>query len=92
MSKVILRGYIIIPDVDLVLVKLELPIHEKLTREEKGCLKFEVVQDTDNLNRFNVYEEFIDQKSFDKHQIRVKNSNWGSVTTNVERYYKISKT
>ena len=68
----------------------ELIEHEKLTQQESGCITFKVTQDLGNINRFNVYEEFIDQKAFERHQLRVKNSKWGKVTTNVQRHYQIS--
>ena len=90
MSKVILQGYILVPDVDLEIVKTELVVHSKLTKQESGCLIFEVTPDIDNPNRFSVYEEFVDQAAFDLHQSRVKNSNWGKVTTQVERHYQIT--
>ena len=90
MSKIILQGYIVVPDADLSAVKTELDIHKKLTQQESGCLIFEVPQDCINIHKFSVYEEFIDQKAFDSHQARVKNSNWGKVTVNVQRYYQIS--
>ena len=91
MEKIILQGYIIVSDIDLPIIKNELLIHEKLTRQESGCLIFQVSQDHINPNQFNVYEEFTDQEAFDDHQLRVKNSNWGKVTTNIERHYQITK-
>jgi len=90
LSKVILQGYIVVPDVDLIIIESELVIHKKLTKEEIGCLQFEVSQDPNNANRYNVYEVFIDQHAFDIHQLRVKHSNWGKVTINVERHYQIT--
>jgi len=90
LSKVILKGYILVPDTDLEIVRAELIVHAKLTKEESGCLIFEVTPDIGNPNKFNVYEEFVDQIAFDKHQSRVKSSNWGKVTKQVERNYEIS--
>jgi len=90
LSKVILRGHIIVPDTDLAIVKSELPIHEKLTKQESGCLIFKVLQDQNDPSKFNVYEEFIDKNAFDSHQLRVKHSNWGNVTKNVKRFYQIT--
>jgi autoinducer 2-degrading protein len=81
LSKVILQGYILVPDVDSEIVKTELIVHSNLTKQEPGCLIFKVTPDIDNPNRFSVYEEFVDQAAFDLHQSRVKNSNWGKVTT-----------
>jgi autoinducer 2-degrading protein len=90
MAKVILKGHIIVPDADIAAVKMELINHIELTRQESGCLVFKVSQDTENLNRFNVYEEFADRSSFANHQDRVRQSTWGATTVNVERHYEIT--
>ena len=90
MAKVILTGHIIVPDADIAAVKMELINHMALTRQESGCLVFNVAQDTENLNRFNVYEEFSDRTSFASHQDRVRQSAWGAITVNVERHYEIT--
>lgn len=89
MSKVILTGFIIVPDANLETVKQELPIHTALTRNESGCLRFDVTPDKHSPNRFDVYEEFADRAAFDAHQARVQNSRWGQVTKDVERHYEI---
>lgn len=85
----VLKGFIVIPDSDLDAVQKELENHKRLTLEEPGCNVFEVVQSSDNPYRFDVYEEFINIKSFEDHQLRVKASFWGKVSANVERHYKI---
>lgn len=85
-----MQGYIIVPDDDLNVVENELAIHKKLTRQEIGCLQFDVAKDLYNENKYNVYEEFIDKNAFDNHQLRVKDSNWGKVTVNVQRHYQIT--
>jgi len=90
LSKIILQGHIIVPDEDLALVESEIDIHKSLTLQEAGCLIFKVVEDGANVNKFSVYEEFVDQAAFDHHQLRVKQSNWGKVTVNVQRFYDIS--
>ncbi|MBV1875358.1 MAG: antibiotic biosynthesis monooxygenase [Cycloclasticus sp.] len=90
MPKVTLEGYIIVPDSDLIVVVRELANHIKLTRQEEGCMFFNVSQDDENINRFNVYEEFHSQSAFELHQQRVINSKWGKITVNVERHYQIS--
>jgi len=84
------NGYIVVPDADLAVVQNELVTHKKLTQKESGCLIFKVTQDSSNVNKFNVYEEFTDQQAFNSHQLRVKNSNWGKVTVNAQRHYQIS--
>ncbi len=90
LAKVILEGFIVIPDSALDVVKSELINHKRLTLEEVGCLVFEVTPDAVNPQRFSVYEEFVNQAAFDNHQARVKSSKWGEVTKNVERHYQIS--
>ncbi len=88
---IILKGYIDVVDEDLKTIKLELANHIKLTREEKGCLVFNVEQDEENNNRFNVYEEFLNYEAFEEHQKRVKRSCWGTVTKYAQRNYKVKK-
>jgi autoinducer 2-degrading protein len=86
-----LKGFIIVPSEDLNAVLAELPIHIENTKEEIGCLIFQVLQDQAQLNRFSVHEEFIDKASFEAHQDRVKNSKWGRVSSNIERHYRVNK-
>lgn len=90
MTEVILQGYILVPAEDLKLVLLELPRHIELTRQEAGCIVFQVERDPEDHHRFNVYEKFSNQQAFEAHQARVKQSHWGMITKNVERHYKIS--
>lgn len=90
MSKIFLKGHIFVPDSDLVAVKKELQTHIFLTRKEEGCLVFEVTQDEVEINKFHVYEEFVNESAFSNHQQRVRDSKWGSVTKSVERFYEIT--
>jgi len=90
LAKVILQGFIIVPESELDVVKSELIIHKKLTLKETGCLTFTVTPDEINPYKFSVYEEFINQEAFDNHQARVKSSKWGDITKNVERNYQIN--
>lgn len=90
LAKVILKGFIMVPDEDLEVVKRELITHQKLTLKESGCLIFTVTPDLTNPNKFSVYEEFLNQAAFDHHQVRVRSSKWGEVTNNVQRHYQIS--
>lgn len=88
-SKVILQGYMQVADADMGAVQAELLLHIELTLKEPGCLVFHVERDPVDRNRFNVYEEFTDPEAFGNHQERVKNSDWGRVTGNVQRHYSI---
>ena len=89
MSKVTLKGYILVPKLELELVKSELEHHKRLTLEEPGCIIFSVTESPEDPLRFDVCEEFTDKVAFDQHQKRVKASRWGKVTVNVERHYEI---
>ncbi|GAA5524222.1 hypothetical protein Maes01_00776 [Microbulbifer aestuariivivens] len=89
MSKVTLRGYILVPESELEVVKNELDNHKRPTLEEPGCLVFRVTENPENPLRFDVYEEFAHRAAFDLHQQRVRASRWGQVTLNIERHYQI---
>ncbi len=90
MSKVTLSGHIEVPAVELSKITVALEKHMALTREEPGCIVFEVVQDSEEPTMFTVYEEFVDQAAFDSHQNRVLASSWSEATKNVVRHYKIT--
>lgn len=91
MNKIVLSGYIIVPASELSVVMAEMERHIASTRMEEGCIVFEITQDMENSNRFTVYEEFSSQQAFDLHQERVRNSRWGEVSRNVQRYYEVKK-
>ena len=91
MTRVILKGFIEVPDDDLAQVAEALPEHIEKTRNEDGCLVFQVEPDQAFKNRFNVYEEFENREAFEFHQKRVKESRWGLITTNIKRFYKINE-
>ena len=90
-KQIVVKGYIDIPLDELEAVVGALEIHKKLTRAEPGCLKFNVRPDRELLGRFIVYEKFASQEAFDTHQTRVKQSEWGRISVNVERHYEITE-
>ena len=89
--KIRLRGYITVPDADLNAVRAALPEHIRRTRDEAGCLCFDVTTDPSDPHRFDVYEEFVDRLAFERHQTRVRNSEWGRISANVSRHYEIDE-
>ena len=91
MSWITLQGHIIVSDDDLPLVSEALPQHIALTRTEPGCLIFNVSQDSEDPNKFYVYEEFIDRAAFDAHQRRAAGTRWAVVAGKVETHYEISE-
>lgn len=90
MTKVTLKGHIIVPDAQLTAIQKALISHIRLTREEPGCLCFDVEQAVDDKNKFNVYEEFIDATAFNTHQARAASSPWGSISKGLVRDYQVT--
>ncbi len=91
MPKVKLSGFIIVPEGDLDVVLSELPNHIDLTRNEPGCISFQVRQSETDPHRFDVNETFESRAAFELHQARVRTSRWGAVTSNVARHYEIEE-
>lgn len=91
MPKVVLKGHITVSAEDLLAVLEELPRHIALTREEEGCLQFDVEQSSQGPRIFSVHEVFADRLAFDLHQLRARNSAWGKVAVNVERRYTVTE-
>ena len=84
-----LSGVFNVPKKDLKKVMNFLPRHIQLSAAENGCLFFRVSQDTHNPHNFNVFECFDSAFSYQRHQSRVKNSEWSQVTQNCQRDYDI---
>lgn len=74
---------------DVELVKHHLPDHLRLTREEPGCIAFDVSQ-TDDALVWRVEELFADQAAFDFHQQRTRASKWFAATSTIARDYNIT--
>ncbi|MEG3111219.1 antibiotic biosynthesis monooxygenase [Pantoea sp. T14] len=72
------------------LVRQYLPGHKELTREETGCVSFEVTETADPLI-WKVEELFTNQATFDAHQKRTRASVWGRETSAITREYEISE-
>lgn len=90
-AHIVLTGYIDVPMDRLAEVFVALPAHIALTREEPGCLSFEVTADPDVPGRFNVAERFANREDFDAHQTRMKSSPWAKVTSGIARHYQITE-
>ena len=72
------------------LVRQYLTEHKELTREETGCVSFEVTETADPLI-WKVEELFTNQATFDAHQTRTRASVWGRETNAIAREYEISE-
>ena len=90
-AQVYLNGYIDVPEDRYVAVMAALPTHISLTREEAGCLKFEVVDDPAHPGRLQVSEIFKDDAAFEHHQTRTQASDWYRISEGIPREFSISK-
>lgn len=90
MTEVRLSGQLICADQDEIqLVAQHLPSHVELTRQEPGCLLFEVSPTEDSMI-WQVEEVFRDAAAFGAHQQRVAQSEWGRATAKIHRDYTVS--
>lgn len=88
-SYVYLAGHMSVPEAQHTIVNREISEHIKLTREESGCLKFDVIQDSVSKSKFHVFEIFKSPLDFERHQLRAQKSAWGAVTRDCQRDYVI---
>lgn len=84
-----LKGAMICTADRLEAVRAALPEHICLTRQELGCLLFEVTETAGG--RFEVNELFADRAAFDAHQARGGASVWAEVTKGLPRDYQITE-
>jgi len=91
MGKVYLDGYLAVPAERIEAVRAALPLHIALTRQEPGCLAFEVTQSPDEPTHFLVSEIFAGEDAFAAHQQRAGASDWARVTAGMTRHYSIRK-
>ena len=83
-----MEGHIDVPDGRLSQVSEALKDHIRLTREEPGCIFFNVDPCPNVSGRFLVSEAFIDEAAFNEHQKRAGASPWAKASAGVTREYK----
>lgn len=71
-------------------VRAHLPAHIRLSREEPGCLSFDVVPTNDPLV-WELNETFTDRTAFEAHQLRTRTSDWGAQTIGIARDFKVTE-
>ncbi|PHM27979.1 putative quinol monooxygenase [Xenorhabdus innexi] len=69
-------------------IRKYIPEHKRLTKEETGCLSFEVTETADPLI-WKVEEIFKNKDDLDSHQKRMQASVWGKKTHYIAREYEI---
>ena len=84
-----LEGRIDVPAYRVEQVSEALKDHIKLTREEKGCIFFNVDACPEVKGRFLVSEAFVDEAAFQFHQKRAGASPWAEESKDVPRDYEV---
>lgn len=82
-----LEGHIDVPYAQLEAVKAGLVDHIRLTREEEGCIFFNVDPCPKVSGRFLVSEAFVDEAAFKFHQERAGTAPWADVSKDIPRSY-----
>lgn len=83
-----LEGHIDVPADRIAQVSEALKDHIRLTREEEGCIFFNVDACAEVEGRFLVSEAFVDEAAFNAHQERAGASPWAEASAGVPRDYK----
>jgi len=83
-----LEGHIDVPADRVAQVSEALKEHIRLTREEEGCIFFNVDAYSEIEGRFLVSEAFVDEAAFQFHQERAGASAWAEASSGVPRDYK----
>ena len=83
-----LEGHIDVSADRIAQVSEALKEHIKLTREEEGCIFFNVDACSEVAGRFLVSEAFVDEAAFQFHQERAGASPWAQSSAGVPRDYK----
>jgi quinol monooxygenase YgiN len=73
------------------LVRTYLPEHIRLSREEPGCLSFNVYP-TDDPLVWRLDESFTDRAAFEAHQTRTRASAWYKATAHLKRDFRTTGT
>ena len=90
MGKVHLTGFLICRTLEEAdRVSEYLPEHIRLTREEPGCLRFEVLRSQADPVRYAVAESYRDRAAFEAHQARLAPTIWAKITKAIPREYVI---
>lgn len=74
---------------DAALVRQHLPRHIRLSREEPGCLTFNV-DSTDDPMVWRLDESFIDRAAFAAHRARTQAGDWFKVTAHLKRDFRVT--
>ncbi|MEZ5912014.1 MAG: antibiotic biosynthesis monooxygenase [Paracoccaceae bacterium] len=67
-----------------------LPEHIRLSREEPGCLHFDVAPLPDAPLVWTVSESFVDAAAFEAHQTRTRESRWYRATSAITREFVVN--
>ena len=87
---VMLAGHVDVPAQRRRAMKDALARHIRLSRAEKGCIRFDLAYDPEIETRLHLNEIFESQAAFETHQKRTAASDWAEIARGLKRhYYKI---
>lgn len=85
----VLAGHIDVPPARRKIVDEALPRHIKLTRAERGCLRFDVTKDEHIVGRYHIVEIFKSRAALKAHQKRSAASDWAVALQDFDLAYHI---
>ena len=89
MTRIALNGRLVCANAEqAATVARHLPRYIELSRAGPGCVSFDVRGTADPLV-WSVSELFTNRVTFDAHQARVRASEWGLATADIERDYVV---
>jgi len=92
MARITVTGFLIARSLDEAdAVSVLLPEHLRLTRDETGCVLFDVFRSTADPCRFAVHEVFVDRAAYEAHQARTRASPWWQSTRDIPREYVLTE-
>jgi len=83
-----LTGTITVPEDRLDTFRAALAVHACLSRQDPGCLVFEVTPDENDPCLYRVFEQFEDRFCFEAHKKRAMTSDWWQITKDLDRAYE----
>jgi quinol monooxygenase YgiN len=86
-----LRGHLIcMTTEEAATVRWHLADHVRLSRQEPGCISFNV-EPTDDPMKWEVDEAFTTRETFDGHQLRTRESEWFKATRSILRDFRVEE-
>ncbi|GAA3877240.1 putative quinol monooxygenase [Celeribacter arenosi] len=90
-GRVSLTGQFKCPPAEVPFIRKALERHIVLTRQEPGCLHFDVSEDAETVGLFHVTELFVDGAAFEHHGTRTRESQWWKASGHLPRAFTVKQ-